>query len=311
MWARRQDCTHVTGLMQVDASRCTDMKRCRGECVVDDCCSAASPLDRSCGHTRTPPHPQVRQSWVNRPLTPAEEEQLSSAARLGGYLCAALPLVVHELRASAHQLHHLYPHLLPTTEGGGPAPLPVAPALSANAADAYEHEWRQLTRSGWGTSAARLWGLSPAEEQRVLGRVVPSRASQPGFRRRGHFTAVQVPDCPVPPGAVAQWEELLAACVQQGSSRADPRATRRATQLHDPSTKGLAAPKGGAGSTHPPYPLGSGHTTTTLDQQMHSELERSWVVHHAAVASGTPVAPLASLRVPNVAVSGLQCPTAG
>jgi hypothetical protein len=169
--------------------------------------------------------------------------------------------------------------------------------LSAETADAYELEWRQLQRSGWGASAARAWGLSPAEEKRVLGRAVPSRASEPGCRRRGHYTAIDVPSCPVPLDAVTQWEELLAACVQQSKSSA--------AQGQDPSTMGPIPPTGGAGGqvSHPPYSLAARPTATPLEQQMHSELERSWAVHQDAKGQGPATAQLVQPLVQKLTVS--------
>lgn len=211
------------------------------------------------------------QSWGTRPLSAAEDQQLQRAADLGGYLCSALPLVAHELRASAAQLSFLYGGMQQKRQIASPSDY-LDPDLAI--------------RYGCAAAAGGWWGganpralLTPGEHRRLLHvQVAPSgpptaaTSAQAWPFRRGLAPLIDVPSCPVAAGVVVDYEAALAQLVVQPMP---------ANTASSPPAYPLA-PDTGAGEPVTRWfkHAERAHEASTLESAMHAELAASWAAHH-------------------------------
>lgn len=209
------------------------------------------------------------QSWVNRPLSAKEAQQLQSIGALGGHLAAALPLLAHELEDSALQLSVLHPDQASVFSSG---------PRNSDAITRYIQETADCA-GGWPASFRLL--LTPGEEQRLMGTRRAARGI-PAWRRRGHCALVEVPECPVVSSAVEGHEAALAALVGTPPSRS--------SEL----------------SELPAYPLASklnDPAALLLEKEMHEELKASCDAHHS-LNSATEVASRTRECITELEVSG-------
>ncbi len=105
----------------------------------------------------------VRQCWTDAPLTPAEQEQLSSIAALGGHYAGGLQLLVHELQQSTQQLRHLH-GLEASCSMQAPNP---------NAGILYQQDVEPPSGGWLGFAPHPCLVLTASEEQRTLGLLRP------------------------------------------------------------------------------------------------------------------------------------------
>ena len=203
----------------------------------------------------------VRQCWTNKPLQEEEHKQLHNAASLGGYLAAALPLVAHDVQASATQLSFLHsPGLI--------AEDMATPGLGEDLATAYMAE-----RKG---GNMRLLLLDGEAAHAQLGSLLPQPCPLPAWQRLGHYPAVDVPECPVSSEAVQHLEAAILQLAKLTTQRSQGRPKRR--------------------QYLPAYPLVVRADATPLEKDMHRELQESWEAHYQ---SSTPcnVDVLAAVRL--------------
>jgi hypothetical protein len=231
----------------------------------------------------------LRGCWANRPLRAEDLAPMRSAARLGGHLAPALPLLVHDLEASAGELQALHDAVgvsAPAAAAAGP------PSLDPDAAASYQQLLRQqkpCVREGcreggrWGCfrgGGGGEWLANPrglltvGEELRVLGTTTARGVAAgeveelPAWRRLGQYRPIEIREAfPVAEGYVAEVETGLARLV------VTPRQARRQ--------------EGGI----PPYPLAAAAAPTPLEAEMHAELADSWAAHHSAPGSCAGEAP--------------------
>lgn len=228
----------------------------------------------------------VRQCWKNSPLTAAESAQLSSVADLGGHLLPALRLVVHELHLSASQLSFLH---APTSHTA------VPPAIHPDAYACYSVAMASTSDSFPDTRMA----LTAGEAERVMS---GKRCLDPvpEWKRRGHYSLIEVGAGPVSASVIAVLEAQLVGCVvvepalkpvpayPLGSLREGPvmghfprKGTSPQAAAAPVQTVGVAAAPAASGGP----PSGSGGKSSNrgdmrLEEETHAELEESWDAFH-------------------------------
>eukprot|EP00887_Chlorella_sp_A99_P004660 scaffold4.g4660.t1 len=245
----------------------------------------------------------VRHSWGMRPLAPEELAQLASAARLGGHMAAGLPLLVHELQASAAQLNALH------FPDGAP-PHAALPACDPDWRQAYVLEQKAAAQRD-GRLNARL-ALTTGEEERTLAHLSGPPPTLPPWKRLEQYAPVEVPTCPVAADVVAATESALLQLVVGGASGGMAGGSAGATKSGGDGAAPIKAeagaedgatgrPHGTAAGSVPPYPLrafvgAGGGRATQLEEAMHAELEDSFREHHS-MAQSSGVVPGARERI--------------
>jgi hypothetical protein len=188
----------------------------------------------------------VRQSWVNRPLAADEEAQLQKVADLGAHLAPALPLLVYDLQLSATQLGFLHEAVSGAGQHGvseGSSHCNAEqPELDPDCLTAYRQHHR-------GPAAGNLHqAVTAGEERHLLGQEA-TKQPIPNWKRRGLYTPIDIPVCPVQADIAAYETQLNGLVVFQSLFRKPPA-----------------------------YPLTA--NGTPLEQEMHAELKQSWSAHH-------------------------------
>lgn len=155
-------------------------------------------------------------------------------------------------------VHPTFPSLRPPTHQMQPQ------RLGCKAGTRYRLEADART-GGWLPANCRLL-LTEGEELRVLGMHQPAPLAPAWKRLPGLCKAIDaLPVCPVPAGAVAQWENKLEALLVPAAQSGSGAAARQAQ--HYPLSHADSAP------------------LLPLEREMHEELQRSWQAHHRTVAA--------------------------
>ncbi len=224
------------------------------------CCLLPEPASRQSGSQTA--LQLLRQCWTNQPLQPEELQQLVSVAQLGGHLAPGLHLLAYCNHLSAAQLKH-YQDAAEEAAGSAVIRPEQLPVLDADAGTQYRQQARRQLPGGFLVSH-RL-RLAPDEEALALGvsSTLRAAAREPAWKRLRQYVPVEVlgSGCPVADGYVAEQEARLQGLVVQPAKP----------------------------SELPAYPLGigdgGGRVGTSLEWELHKELQESWEVHH-----GSPVA---------------------
>eukprot|EP00798_Chlamydomonas_sp_ICE-L_P024217 gene24217-9817_t len=195
----------------------------------------------------------VRWSWTNRQLTAKEESHLARFARFGVHVAPGLHLLCLELERSSLTHKHLYEN------DGGSQPLGVQPGnlQDPKYASLYLQQSELGNYAGWCQNSRML--LHPTEEQAAMG-INSSKQAAPHWIRKEEHRQLEVSASKILNGDVmAKVENSLLALV----------ASQTRSRRHQ----------------SPTYPLpvrGEQEGATSLEVDMHAELEDSWKAYHSA-----------------------------
>eukprot|EP00878_Enallax_costatus_P005957 GHUV01006249.1.p1 GENE.GHUV01006249.1~~GHUV01006249.1.p1 ORF type:complete len:2036 (+),score=737.34 GHUV01006249.1:1069-7176(+) len=244
----------------------------------------------------------IRQSWVNRPLSPEEVQHLETAAACAGHLAPALRLLVVELQGSASQLQHLYDLAGAGGEDSGTTSSSKSVVIKPEAAVEYRLQAMKVLPGGW--PLHRKLRLSSDVEVQVMGASSTAAASSmPAWKRLGQFHAIDasVPRCPVSPAYVEECEARLRNLVTATHTRSALKRSHSWLGLKRRQPDNSKC--GSGGISMPEYPLTPNKSSSTpLESMMHAELQQSWEAHHST-STPTAIAPIAATVISSMQVN--------